>query len=503
MTDIYLDDLDAFVAEGKAIRADTLDLDKHPDQWVLVDHMHGARRRQVLLTSPGNTAPVLKFGVDLRGPHTIYVGYHGNSADRHVNGLYVRLAGEPHFTRMIPERTEPVYVEGWYKTVDLTGPTSIEVASFGLRSGLDYIRLVPGKVKAPPKPKGKSFGICDFITSAMMNKPAGFEAGSCVRQHHDAGFNAIIWKAFKVLCEWHTNIGVRRDMGVEYDTLRQAVDEAKMLGMEIYGWMRFNNEESKIGSTFNPVTPFHLAHPHARQLRKDGHPRPRTGFAFPEVRRFKADLVREVAAYGVDGICIDVLRQPPAVEYDLPMVQAYIEKYGEDPRQMPGDGSERWLRFKSEAFTQFLRDCRAVLNDFPRQNRKRMPLIVRTMDQVWRNLQCGCDVEKWLEEDLVDGLIFAAHLPAPDLYPQKLNLTHWLQLAQRTAPHVPVYGQVWNCGSVIEAEVLAGDLYAQGVAGIAIYESEFAVARPWVREHLWRFNSPDRLRYGLKPAENI
>ena len=48
----------------------------------------------------------------------------------------------------------------------------------------------------------------------------------------------------------------------------------------------------------------------------------------------------------VDGLMIDVLRHPPMVQYDKPLVDAFIAQTGEDPRQMDGHGTEAWLRFR-------------------------------------------------------------------------------------------------------------------------------------------------------------
>jgi hypothetical protein len=288
-------------------------------------------------------------------------------------------------------------------------------------------------------------------------------------------------------------------MGVPYDTLRQAVDEAKKIGIEFYGWVRINNEQNEYKGSggadgsglFGPTTPFHLAHPEKRMIRKDGGMTPRLSFAYPEVRRHKIDIICEVAAYGVDGICIDVLRQPPMVEYDLPLVEEFKSRTGQDPREMPGHGTEEWLRFRCEAFTQFLRETRAAID---KETGRRLPLMVRTFDQPWRNLQAGCDVEKWLDERIVDSILFAPHLPTANNSPTSLDLRDYIQLAKGRAP---VFGQVWRYGSIQDAEILARDLYKQGVHGVAIYESEVAVQRPSMWENLWRFRRPECLR-GLR-----
>jgi hypothetical protein len=53
--------------------------------------------------------------------------------------------------------------------------------------------------------------------------------------------------------------------------------------------------------------------------------------------------------------------------------------------------------------------------------------------------------------------------------------------------------QVWRESSGMQAELLASDLYAQGVDRVALYESNLTVERPSMRERIWRFSRPDHL----------
>jgi hypothetical protein len=269
--------------------------------------------------------------------------------------------------------------------------------------------------------------------------------------------------------------------------MRQAVDEAHRVGLSIYGWARIGNEFSKPNHQFSATTPFHLAHPDAFQVYKSGSKAPRLSFAFPEVRHHKVAILCEIASYGMDGICIDVLRHPMMAQYDVPLVEAFKAKTGRDPRQEENDAGEDWLRFRAEAFTQFLREARAALD---RQAGRRFPLMVRTVDQVWRNLHIGCDVGKWVEEGLVDEIIFGPHCATAENYPEKLDLTPYLAMS---GGRIRVYGQVWRYGSAIHAEAMAKDLYEQGADGVALYESNMSVYLPSVRDRLWKLSRPETL----------
>jgi hypothetical protein len=155
---------------------------------------------------------------------------------------------------------------------------------------------------------------------------------------------------------------------------------------------------------------------------------------------------------------------------------------------MENDGDEAWLRFRCEPFTQFLRETREALD---KQAGRRYPLWIRTMDQPFRNLQAACDVETWLAEGLVDGLIFGPHIATGDNYPDAIDLQSYLRLAKGKAQ---VFGQVWRMGAATQAEALAADLYRQGVDGVALYESNLTVTLTSLRERLWRFGRPGSLR---------
>jgi len=509
---IYLDDLSSFVGSGQAQR------EEQPGHWRLQKNCWGARNGELLVSGPETNAPTLSFAPEAAGPHAIFVGAYsrgnpGGFGERNY-GIYVRFDDEPHFTYLQLQRKEPSYQEMFFKVADLTG-RKIEIANFEMTSSLDYLKLVPVEPPSLPEATGKLIGILDFADDANTSEPPMFEAGSAVRRHAEAGYDVILWKAYAVRCEYHTKVGEQRSYSysdaeimerpaddpvdderskrgvggllLQYDTMRQAVEEAKKVGLSIYGWARISNEFSKMNHQFSATTPFHLAHPEARQIYKGGSPAPRLSFAFPEVRQHKVDILCEIASYGMDGICIDVLRHPLMAQYDQPLVDSFKEKTGRDPHEEENDVGEDWLRFRSEPFTQFLREARAALD---RQEGRRYPLMVRTVDQPWRNLHIGCDVETWVAEGIVDEIIFGPHCATADNYPETLDIDSYLKLC---AGKVKVYGQVWRYGSGLHAEVMARELYEQGADGVAFYESNMSVYLPTIRDRLWKFSRPETL----------
>ncbi len=504
---IVLNDFSPFLADGRAVRVgacDVISSERAPVKgaWALAEGCCGAPNGRLLFAAAGQNAPVLEFRPKVRGSHAIYVHLFGKRAFNWTHaahtygydgfGAFVRLGDDPHFTPLMTERNEASYETAYFKTVDCDENTRIEVGNFGLPTYLAGITLVPVSTSPLPARQGRLIGILDFADDLPFAQPRPLAGAAAVRRHVDMGFDMILWKAANgSICEYRTALGVQRNDGTpiaellrEYDVMRQAAEEARRLGVSLYAWSRLLRDPHRKGKA-PPPTPFHAAHPEMVQQFKDGSESWQLSFAWPEVRRYMISILCEMAACGVEGVFVDLLRHPPVVRYDLPLVEAFKAQGNGDPREMSGDGTEDWLRFRCEAFTQFLRELRAALD--AQNGNRRYPLIVRTVDQPWRNLQIGCDVERWVAERLVDGLLFAPHLPTGETYPEHLDLRPYVQMA---AGSVPVYGQVWRQSSALQAEALAAQLYGQGVSGVALYESNLAVVRSSMRERLWRFNRP-------------
>jgi hypothetical protein len=497
-TPTLLTDFTPLLASGQAVRSDAVHIVSHEQptvtgQWVVADGYWGAQDGRLLFAAGGQQAPVIALPLGVAGRYAIYLRVLGKRPATWTTGfgVHVRLAGQATFTPLVTERNEPVFEDLYFTTADLTPESQLELGNFNLSTYLTAVLLVPAEAEPGPR-AGKVIGILDFADDVPLAQPRHLAAANAVQRHADLGFDLVMWKTGNAtICEYPTKIGRVRDddnpvvgLMAEYDIMRQAVDGAKAAGIGIYGWSRLMRDPNQREGV-PPPTPFHAAHPDMVQCDKDGRPSWRLSFAYPAARRYMIDVLLEVAAYGMDGIFVDLLRHPPVARYDLPLVEAWRERTGVDPRTLPGDGPEEWLRFRAEPFTQFLRELRAAL---AAQQGGACPLLVRTMDQPWRNLQAGADVDAWLAEGLLDGLILAPHCPSGDDYPESLDLTPFV------GGPTPIYGQIWRNSSAMLAEALAAQAYGQGAAGVCLYESNVAVMRTSLRERMWRFGRPAACR---------
>jgi len=216
-----------------------------------------------------------------------------------------------------------------------------------------------------------------------------------------------------------------------FDTLAEAVRYGHQIGLEIHAWLSINEDDHGWGLQSR----FAKAHPESRWRKRDGaFYRSQQSFAFPEVMSYKLALVREIAEnYNVDGILLDWLRtgdirDNPQTDadgvadhgYEEPLVQGFKARYGVDPHDLP-NGDERWVRFRAEPHTQFMRSVRKLVESrkpgIPISVLVAHPWCYRGMqDKIDGNLRgLLLDVRAWAQERLIDAAAPAGYyLPGGD-----------------------------------------------------------------------------------------
>lgn len=180
-------------------------------------------------------------------------------------------------------------------------------------------------------------------------------------------------------------------------------------------------------TTRDPIgwTSFFWQHQEWVKRDRDGIPTTNLSIAYPGVRDYWLSLLREVLDYGIDGVTIYLNRFCPFVLYEEPVVEAFREQFGEDPRQLPED-DPRWLQHCAGYLTGFLREVRALLDEKPGR------LLAATFyggpskydpPEGWHPIRYNCDVEGWIREGLVNYLF-------PTQYPWVSYIKKWSELAQ-------------------------------------------------------------------------
>lgn len=279
-----------------------------------------------------------------------------------------------------------------------------------------------------------------------------FDAGKAVYasklvEPFSADDHEEIWQYSPGFIDLPPEATMKRFMQLDYtnlDTLRLAIDIGHELGLEIYAWMSINEDDHGLGFT----TKFTREHPQYRWVRRDGRSyHSQLSYAYPEVRKYKLELIREMLAYDIDGLFLDWIRTGDIRDnpqsdgdgvadfgYERPNIEAFKNKYGIDPHSVPNNDI-RWIRCRAQPITEFMRDAHTLV----KSHLKKLPLLV-IVQHPWsyrgvlpemisddtpnwvRNIKGNrvdgalngllCDIKTWAEENLMDGITAAGYYTA-------------------------------------------------------------------------------------------
>ncbi len=204
------------------------------------------------------------------------------------------------------------------------------------------------------------------------------------------------------------------------DVLSEVMEYGRKQKRKMYAWLSLC-EENHYGN--GPFSRFVTLNPQYREVDRMGRVwRGRLSFAYPEVRAYKLAMIRElVERYGVDGILLDFARRgllDPYLEqtgqlhhsvrdgsgvsimgYDARSRAEYQSVYGVDPQSI-SNGTQNWIQFRADYWTQFLREVR---DEFP--DLQVVAMVFSYSDTVARR-QDLLDWGRWVDEGLVDEMAF-------------------------------------------------------------------------------------------------
>ncbi len=483
-----------------------------PKRWW---HLRGPSGKSLLYAQDAMGTAPLKVRHGLKGRFRVKIRVHGGwgvafrNSDApfpvpFIHNAFSAIGGDHPFFNALVQRPKEIEMDAgvW----DLNGK-ALELRPYQTiyaQSIISHVRFEP--TAASPalsfggREKIELAGIADaadvaFADNTVSERP--YRAN--VAEHARLGFRRLYWRADGQCCDFHTKVGtvrypVRRVHGVftpntifygrvlrKHDILTRAVQEARRHEMEIYGYMRIN------GFSGNVIPRFFLDHPELRDERESGPRQTRMCFYLPEFRKWKVEIAREIVRHGVDGLLIDLTREPPMVDYHPVVVQAYKAKYGAPPPRNlqrgfvsyglhPLETGEEWIRwwkFRAEGFTRFGRELRAMLAE---EGKPRLPIHLQVRPKM--ALFDGLDLPVWVNERLADLLNV---WPTTDFEVPE-------EIFEATRGKMPVRCTVFAFGGVgSESEkrvkqVLRDPRYQ----GLTLYESNGAVWSPYWRSAIER-----------------
>ncbi len=247
----------------------------------------------------------------------------------------------------------------------------------------------------------------------------------------------------------------RYDYG-SWDSFREAIDYGHRIGLEVHAWLSLNEDDHGYGWSSR----FAREHPQFVWVTRDGRRfRTQMSFAFPQVRAYKLECLRQILAYHPDGIFFDWIRtgdvrdnpqtDPAGVAnygYESPNLDHFRARYGVDAHDVPND-DPRWIAVRAEPQTEWMREAHAVIKAmYPR-----MPISVMTQhpwsyrggaaDTPYAGSLSGLlvDVKTWARLGLLDEVVFAGY------YREGGDMEKaWRWLHDEVEGRVPVWMYAWN-----------------------------------------------------------
>ena len=367
------------------------------------------------------------------------------------------------------------------------------------------------------------FGITDQLDFARETACTAAEPfADMMRYHRELGFTAVSWHAYAGCCTYPTAVGThtpyfnwndREHLRIlagnnrnpsgdlpafefcrRHDQIELGTRLAHQEGLQFLPCFRVNNEwgepwllkyisEELAVEFWQPA--FFRQHPEYRLQYKDGtfHG---SGLCFSHaaVRRYRLGIIREVMENypAIDGIFLDLHRNPPMVDYPDSLVAQFQKRYGADVRRseplLEHTTDPRWLAMRARPFTEFLRQVKTAKTSLG----KEYPTVLRTDRTMAGALLDGVDLRAILRERLADTLILELH-HSNDYETSFADLA-----AKARAAGLSVLACFQN-PSFVEKDWpsvagIAERWMNDGAQGLAFYESNRLVCRRQLRENL-------------------
>ena len=422
-------------------------------QWRMLDYEAESFSGVMLYAGPETVAPEVRYPLNRRGWHAVSIGIYTRVSP--PVKLLVRLSGADTFSILTLRgeergRSEELR-EFFWKIEDLTGQDLVfRQISWRVAEGAGpgshecsnasaaYIKLVPlsdAEAQAAQEDRRRA----DTNRLYAHNDAHGFHFGyrpttaeqvrRQIEPFKDSDFSRLYWESgggdnlyyFSEIGPMPTNdavgtfprLGDRmhaeswrayRDQGI--DPFRVAVDYAHEIGLEFHASWRVAGFYAPPLDLENYRAPFYKYHPELRGVDRSGNRTPRISFTYPEARRFVVSLLREMAQYQIDGVCLLYNRRPPLVEYEPPLIEGFKAEYDEDPRDLD-ENDRRWLAYRARTLTQFMREVREAMDAVAEEQRRssRIEVSAIVMSDEEENLANAMDLKAWVDEGLVDTII--------------------------------------------------------------------------------------------------
>ena len=271
-----------------------------------------------------------------------------------------------------------------------------------------------------------------------------------------------------------------------FDSFAEAIRYGHEQGLEVHAWLSINEDDHAWGLTSR----FTREHPETRWVRRDGTAfRSQLSFAFPQVRKHKLALVKEILGYAPDGLFFDWIRTGDVRDgphtdsdgvaihgYEQPNCDRFKELHNVAASSVP-NADPRWVRVRVEPQTVFMRAVRELVRSQASQCVISVMVHCRfgyrgkdtPYDGSLRGLLL--DLPTWAEESLIDEVVAAGYYR-----PGGSAELAYHEMVQATGGKARVWIYGWlNQNSFRQSVELAEKL---GASQVLLWESDYVGLPP-------------------------
>lgn len=491
--------------------ADALSDRREHAKWKIFEYETAGFSGKCLSVGRESSAPDLTLELGLRGWHAVYLGLSTitDLVRPERNQLEVRFTGDPAYTRLanrldLASPRRDVLEDVFLGVADLS-ENDLQISTVHeMPARIHYVKAIPltdsevDAVLADRKQRASKTSVATFDGFTWIHpfRPQGradlaatfsayrdsdfktwwFQVGGADLVHHPSNVGNLMGGHLDTFPrpvdrEYVESVRYLHAMGI--DPLQVAVDEAHAQDAEILICLRAAGWKGAPPWEEFFMSEFYEAHPEWRCIDYDGTPTMHLSYAVEEVQDHLIDVYREVLQRGADGAGFLFHRGMPMMLWEEPFCRRFIEKFGEDPRKLAED-DPRGFRMRAEIVTGFIRKIRAVLDETAKtrgDTERRLKLAVSTFATAADNERFGLDVEKWIEEKLIDqiGIAWFAHYTS-GLKTKSGDTPYYVRITEGTDVKVFSFYVGWKMSSAAELLSHVARDYEEGADGIAVWD---------------------------------
>lgn len=491
--------------------ADALSKRREHAKWKVFEYETAEFSGQCLSIGRESSAPDLTLKLGKQGWHAVYVGLSTitDLVRPEKNNVEVKLTSDPAYTRLsnrldLASPRRDVLEEVFLGVADLSENDLHFSTVYEMPSRIHYVKTIPltdtevTTVLADRKQKATRTSVATFDGFTWIHpfrpqnradlaatfsayrdsdfKTWWFQVGGADLVHHPTKVGNLMGghlDTFPRSVDREYVESVRHLHAKGVDPLRVAVEEAHAQDAEILICLRAAGWKGAPPWEEFFMSEFYEAHPEWRCIDHDGTPTMHLSYAAEEVQDHLLEVYREVLQRNPDGAGFMFHRGMPMMLWEEPFCRRFIEKFGEDPRELAED-DPRVFQMRAEIVTGFIRKIRAVLDETAKthgDSNHRMKLAVTTFATPADNKRFGLDVETWIEERLIDqiGIAWFAYYTS-GLKSKSGDTAYYARITEGTDVNIYPFYVGWKMISATELLSSVSRDYDEGADGIAVWD---------------------------------